>query len=41
MIREKYTVELMPVKHYRKGLVFLAAKTLKCITNPFTIAYPI
>ena len=40
MIREKYTVELMPVKH-RKGLVFLAAKTLKCITNPFTIAYPI
>ena len=32
---EKCAIELIPVKSYTKGLVFLVAKTIKDITNNF------
>ena len=32
----KYAIELIPVKSYKKGLVFLVAKTVKDITNYLT-----
>ena len=35
MNSEKIRIELIPVKRYKKGLVFLVAKTLKNIRNDF------
>ena len=32
-IEIKYSTELIPVKSYKKDLIFLVAKTLKDITN--------
>ena len=30
---EEYALELIPVKYYKKGLVFLVTKAVKNITN--------
>ena len=32
-IERKYAIELIPVKIYKKGLVFLVARALKDMTN--------
>ena len=33
MDKQKYAIELIPVKKYKKGLVSLVEKTVKDITN--------
>ena len=35
MIWRKYAIKLIPVKNYKKDLVFLVAKTLKHVINHF------
>ena len=32
-LEKKYAIELTPVKSYKKGVLFLVAKTLKDITS--------
>ena len=40
-LERKYTIELMLVKNWRKGLVFLVAKRIKAKNGVFTIVHPI